>query len=269
MPLELLQVDAFTDRPFAGNPAGVCLLPTGGWPDDGWLRAVAAEVNVAETAFLLAAGPARWDLRWFTPTVEVDLCGHATVASAHALRTRWGVEAATLTFATRSGDLPVTVAADGRLVLELAADPPVPAPARPDLLAALGLDAGRVEVLASSAFDVVVLDGAEAVAAVEPDQLALARACPHAVIVTAAGGGGDVDVVSRVFAPAVGIPEDPATGSAHCILAPLWTDRLGRARVDFFQAFPTRGGAITTEMRGDRVILTGQAVTTVESRLRV
>lgn len=266
MTLEVLQVDAFTDQPFAGNPAGVCLLPAGDWPDEGWMQAVAAEVNVAETAFLRPAGPGAWDLRWFTPTVEVDLCGHATLASAHALRTHWGATDSRLTFSTRSGELVVTAEGDG-LVLDLPADPPSPTAEPPGLLAALGLigaDAA-VEVMASRTFEVVVLPGAADVAATAPDMAALARVSRHGVVVTAPGDGTD-DVATRVFAPAVGIPEDPVTGSAHAVVAPLWADRLGRNPLRCRQ-LSARGGTLVATVAGDRVRLAGNAVTTMVATL--
>lgn len=262
--LEVLQVDAFTDRPFAGNPAGVCLLPAGAWPDEGWMQAVAAEVNVAETAFLRPTGPGSWDLRWFTPTVEVDLCGHATLASAHALRTHWGATDSRLTFATRSGALVVTADGDD-LVLDLPADPPAPAPDAPALLDALGLAGRDVEVLASRAFEVVVLGSADEVAALVPDMAALARVSAHGVVVTAPGDGDD-DVASRMFAPAVGIPEDPVTGSAHAVAAPLWAERLGRNPLRCRQ-LSARGGTLVATVDGDRVLLAGTAVTTLVATL--
>lgn len=269
-PVPLVQVDAFTDEPFGGNPAGVCLLPAGAWPDDGWLQSVAAEVNVAETAFLRPAGDARWDLRWFTPTVEVPLCGHATLASAHALRTEWGATADVLTFSTRSGDLEVRAAADGRGVLSLPADPPVATAAgddHTDLLGALSVPAHEADVLTSRLFAVVVLDGPDPIDALEPDQAALAAACEHGVIVTAPGGPTTAaDVVSRVFAPAVGIPEDPVTGSAHAVLAPLWAARLGRTVLACEQR-SARGGQLTAALVADRVELTGASVTTLVGRL--
>lgn len=266
MTLELVQVDAFAERPFTGNPAGVCPLPDGDWPSDSWLQAVAAEVNVAETAFLRPTGPGRWDLRWFTPTVEVDLCGHATLASAHALRTHWGVVDEEMTFATRSGDLRVRTAEGGDLAMDLPLDPPMPTTARADLLDALGLDPGRVDTLSSRGFDVVVLADAAQVDAVEPDMAALACACATAAIVTAPSGG-DVDAVSRVFGPAVGIPEDPVTGSAHAVLTPLWAHRLDRPRLRFEQR-SRRGGRLTGELvGGDIVRLVGSCVTTLVARL--
>lgn len=264
MPLQLLQVDAFTDRPFTGNPAGVCLLPAGDWPDGGWMQAVAAEVNAAETAFLRPTGPGTWDLRWFTPTVEVDLCGHATLASAHALRTQWGANDSRLSFSTRSGELVVTV--DGeRLELDLPADPPSPAPEPPGLQSALGLVGDDVEVLASRTFEVVVLGSSDEVTAVIPDMAALAEVSRHGVVVTAPGAAGD-DVASRMFAPAVGIPEDPVTGSAHAVVAPLWATRLGRNPLRCRQ-LSARGGTLVATVDGDRVRLAGTAVTTIEATL--
>ena len=266
MPRSLLQVDAFTDRPFAGNPAGVCLLDAGDWPDDAWLQAVAAEVNVAETAFLRPTGPATWDLRWFTPTVEVDLCGHATLASAHALATHWGVEATTLRFATRSGELVARVLGGDRYTIDLPALATEAADAPTGLLEALGLVPAHVaEVRLGGGWACVVATSAEVVAELEPDQAVLAELDVHATVVTAPGDGSD-DVVSRVFAPRAGIPEDPVTGSAHALVAPLWVERLDRSPLRCRQ-LSRRGGQLSAEVVGDRVLLTAPAVTTVVGRL--
>jgi PhzF family phenazine biosynthesis protein len=265
-------VDAFASEPFKGNPACV-VEPFDRWPSDDWMQALAKENNQAETAFLLRTGePARFGLRWFTPGREVDLCGHATLASAHVLMAEAGLEGGTVTFDTRSGPLMVGRAVAG-YEMDFPADPPrrcATAPA--GLTEALGVQ--PVEVWAGR-YLVAVLADAEAVRAVSPDIRALAAIQGEAgeggqVIVCAlADASDDVDVVDRFFAPGCGIDEDPATGSAHCILGPLYADRLGGPVVRFRQVFPGRGGEIETEVRGDRVLLRGQAVTVIESRLRL
>ena len=264
-------VDAFAAEPFRGNPACV-VEPFERWPDDGWMQALAKENNQAETAFLRRTGhPARFDLRWFTPGMEVDLCGHATLASAHVLLRELGLEADALTFDTRSGPLVVRGAADG-YEMDFPADPPRPTAAPAGLAAALGVE--PVQVLAGR-YLVAVLPDAAAVRAVAPDIRALSAIQGGAgergqVIVCADADPEDgVDVVDRFFAPGCGVDEDPATGSAHCILGPLYAERLGRAEVRFRQVFPGRGGDIVTETRGDRVRLRGAAVTVIESRLRL
>jgi PhzF family phenazine biosynthesis protein len=264
-------VDAFAAEPFKGNPA--CVVgPLDAWPTDRWMQALATENNQAETAFLLrTADPARFGLRWFTPGMEVDLCGHATLASAHVLMTELGLEAASLTFDTRSGPLIVTRSAGG-YQMDFPADPPRRTPTPAGLVEALGLE--PVEVWAGR-YLVAVLADAAAVQAAAPDIRALARLQGEAgeagqVIVCAmADAGDDVDVVDRFFAPGCGVDEDPATGSAHCILGPLYAERLGRTTVRFRQVFPNRGGEIETETRGDRILLRGHALTVIESRLRL
>ncbi|MBU1538960.1 MAG: PhzF family phenazine biosynthesis protein [Alphaproteobacteria bacterium] len=264
-------VDAFAAAPFRGNPACV-VEPFDQWPSDDWMQALAKENNQAETAFLLrTADPARFGLRWFTPGMEVDLCGHATLASAHVLLAEAGLEAAALTFDTRSGPLIVSRAGEG-YEMDFPADPPRRTAAPEGLVEALGVT--PVEVWAGR-YLVAVLSDAAAVRAVTPDIRALAAIQGEAgeigqVIVCApADASDDVDVVDRFFAPGCGVDEDPATGSAHCILGPLYADRLGRATVRFRQVFPGRGGDIETEARGERVLLRGRAVTVIESRLRV
>lgn len=264
-------VDAFAPRPFLGNPACV-VEPFAAWPNDEWMQALARENNQAETAYLLrTADPARFGLRWFTPGMEVPLCGHATLASAHVLFTELGLEAAAVTFDSRSGPLIVRSSESG-YAMDFPADPPKRTDV-PDGLAE-ALRVRPVEVWAG-AYLIAVLDSAATVRGLDPDIAAL-----HRIAGEATGGRGNLvvcaesddpafDVVDRFFAPGSGVAEDPATGSAHCILAPLYAEKLGRAEVNFFQAFPTRGGHISTELRGDRVILNGRAFTTVESLLRV
>ncbi|HEV2081531.1 MAG TPA: PhzF family phenazine biosynthesis protein [Brevundimonas sp.] len=264
-------VDAFAAGPFLGNPACV-VEPFDAWPDDRWMQALARENNQAETAFLRrTADAARFDLRWFTPGQEVDLCGHATLGAAHALWAEMGSGATDLAFDTRSGPLFVRRVAE-LYEMDFPADAPRPCAVPPGLAEALGAE--PVEVLAGR-YLLVVLPDAAAVQAVSPDLKALvtirgaAGEAGHVIVCAAADAGDDVDVVDRFFAPGCGVDEDPATGSAHCVLAPFWAARLGRPTVRFRQIFPTRGGEIETEVRGDRVLLRGQAVTTVESLLRV
>jgi PhzF family phenazine biosynthesis protein len=248
-------VDAFTDRPFAGNPAAVCL----GTGDDLWMQQMAAEFNLAETAFL-AGGPAEYDLRWFTPEVEVDLCGHATLAAAHVL---WetGESADVLRFRTRSGVLTAERTAGG-ITLGLPTDTPTPATADAGpLLAALGLPPDRPVYRGRDDFLVEVSD-ADAVLAVRPDLVALRALPARGVMVTASDGAAahDADFVSRFFGPAVGIDEDPVTGSAHCLLGPFWAARLGRTALRAAQ-LSARGGRLGVQVGPETVRLTGDAVT--------
>ncbi|RZJ37039.1 MAG: PhzF family phenazine biosynthesis protein [Brevundimonas sp.] len=264
-------VDAFAAAPFKGNPACV-VEPFSQWPDAGWMQALARENNQAETAFLLRTeDPARFGLRWFTPGMEVDLCGHATLASAHVVLAELGLTADALTFDTRSGPLVVRASGDG-YEMDFPADPPRRTGPLEGLAEALGVE--PLEVWAGR-YLVAVLADAAAVHAATPDIRALASLQgeagePGQVIVCApADPSEDVDVVDRFFAPGCGVDEDPATGSAHCILGPLYADKLGRADVRFRQVFPGRGGDIATVLKGDRVLLRGQAVTVIESVLRL
>lgn len=264
-------VDAFASAPFRGNPACV-VEPFAAWPDAGWMAALAKENNQAETAFLLRTDdPARFGLRWFTPGMEVDLCGHATLAAAHVLMGELGLAGAAVTFDSRSGPLIVRRAGDG-YEMDFPADPPRRTDCPAGLAEALGVR--PVEVWAGR-YLVAVLADAAAVHAVTPDIRALAGIRGEAgetgqVIVCAdAGSADEVDVVDRFFAPGCGVDEDPATGSAHCILGPLYADRLGGPVVRFRQVFPGRGGDIETEAAGDRVLLRGRAFTVIESRLRL
>jgi PhzF family phenazine biosynthesis protein len=264
-------VDAFAERPFRGNPACV-LEPFDAWPASEWMQNLAAENNQAETAFLLRTDdPSRFGLRWMTPALEVPLCGHATLACAHVLFEEVGSSAETLTFDTRSGPLTVRRAARG-LEMDFPADGPVAAPAPDGLAEALG--ARPVEVWLA-AYLIVVLESEAAIRGLKPDIAALHRIASASAdrgnvgVAALADPGRPFDVVDRFFAPGSGVPEDPATGSMHCILAPLFADKLGRSRVRFHQAYPGRGADIETEMKGGRVLLRGQAVTVVESRLRL
>lgn len=260
--MHLFIVDAFTAEPFAGNPAGIVLLD--GPADDAWMQRVAAELNLSETAFLEEVGDA-WGLRWFTPQVEVDLCGHATLAAAHVLwRTGTVPTGSPLRFSTRSGILTCTAAADGAVAMDFPAEEPWAADLPGTLLDALGTKAvwtGR------NRFDAFVeVADEDAVRHLEPDLAALAAVDVRGTIVTAAATGAGYDFVSRFFGPAVGVPEDPVTGSAHCALAPFWARRFDRPSLRGRQ-LSRRGGEVGVEVRGDRVILTGHATTVVEGRL--
>lgn len=263
-------IDAFADRPFMGNPACV-VEPFDVWPEDGWLQSVAMENNQSETAFLRrTAELARFDLRWFTPTMEVDLCGHATFASGAALLVEMGLDADAVTFDTRSGPLVVRRLGD-RFEMDLPSDPPRVSSSVSGLAQALGVE--PIEVWAGR-YLVAILADADAVRRCDPDLKALAKLQgdagePGQVIVSALSDEASVDVVDRFFGPGCGIDEDPATGSAHCILAPLYADKLGRPVVRFRQVYPGRGADFETEIAGDRVLIRGRAVTTIESRLRL
>jgi len=261
MPLRLTTVDAFTAAPFAGNPAAVCLLPAP--REDAWMQAVAQEMNLAETAFLLRCGD-EFGLRWFTPAVEVDLCGHATLASAHVLWEEGHLDpTAEARFHTRSGLLRATVR-DGWITLDFPATPPVPCDAPPDIARAIGVP---IRLAARTRFDYLIeLESESAVRSLVPDLAMLARLGGRGVIVTSRAERPGVDFVSRFFAPAAGVPEDPVTGSAHCALGPLWGERLGKTSMVGYQASP-RGGIVRVTLAGDRVLLGGQAVTVLRAEL--
>ncbi len=261
MPQRITVVDAFTATPFAGNSAAVCVLPAP--REDGWMQAVAREMNHAETAFLLADGDG-WRLRWFTPALEVDLCGHATLASAHVLWEEGRLGRGDVArFQTRSGLL-TAVTRDGWITLDFPATPPVAAEAPAQLVSALG---APMVAAARTPFDwLVELESEAAVRALDPDLSALARLGGRGVIVTSAASSGGYDFVSRFFAPAAGVPEDPVTGSAHCALGPLWGARLGRHQLVGCQA-SSRGGIVRVTLQGGRVLLGGQAVTTLRGEL--
>jgi predicted PhzF superfamily epimerase YddE/YHI9 len=264
----VFQVDAFTAEPFAGNPAAVCLLDREAEP--GWMRRVAAEMNLAETAFVRPLGPgedAVFGLRWFTPAVEVELCGHATLASAHVLWSEGRVRAGgRIRFQTLSGELRADDR-DGAIELDFPATPAAPADPPAGLLEALGEPARTVRWAGRSRFDHLLELGSEAaVRGLEPDFRKLAGLTTRGVIATAASEADGFDFVSRFFAPAVGIDEDPVTGSAHCALGPYWADRLGRADLVGYQA-SHRSGVVRTRTAGDRVLLGGQAVTVVRGEL--
>jgi PhzF family phenazine biosynthesis protein len=248
----LFQLDAFTTRRFAGNPAAV--MPMDGFPDDAVMQAIAAENNLAETAFLVREG-GDYRLRWFTPKVEVPLCGHATLASAAVVMERLEPERRTVVFHTLSGPLTVRRSETG-YVMDLPARPSERIEPPPALAEALGVE--PVEVVGNQFNFMALLDGADRVRALAPDMDAVARLGRPGVIVTAPGEGA-YDFVSRYFAPAKGIPEDPVTGAAHCMLAPYWAPRLGRTAFRGWQASP-RGGEVVCRLMGDRVELEGACV---------
>jgi PhzF family phenazine biosynthesis protein len=263
--LPIFQVDAFTDRPFAGNPAGVCLLPAGSprAGDEDWMLAVAREMNLSETAFLVPV-PDGFGLRWFTPVVEVDLCGHATLASAHILYEQ-GLLASggTARFHTRSGLLSAQRRAD-RIELDFPSQPPAPAEAPEGLLEALAVEplfVGR------NRFDFLVeVESEQIVRGLSPDLRRLAVLRERGVMVTSRSRSPEYDFVSRFFAPGAGIDEDPVTGSAHCCLGPFWGARLGKGELTGYQA-SARGGVVRVRLAGERVLLCGQAVTVIRGEL--
>jgi PhzF family phenazine biosynthesis protein len=249
------QVDAFTDRPFGGNPAAVCWLQSEA--ETAWMQAVAGEMNLSETAFVRPLDEG-YELRWFTPTMEVDLCGHATLATAHALWSDKIVPAdRPLHFRTRSGIL--TCKRTGALIeLNFPATPPAPLPPSDQLRDVLGVKV--IDVGSSRFYQLAVLETAQAVRTVQPDFARMKELPTLGVIVTATSDDPAFDMVSRFFAPAMGVDEDPVCGSAHCCLAPYWGARLGKTELRAYQA-SARGGVLHLRLEGDRVALIGQAVT--------
>jgi PhzF family phenazine biosynthesis protein len=263
MGIRAFKVDSFTAEPFAGNPAGVCLLTEP--RNERWMQAMAREMNLSETAFLLREGDG-FRLRWFTPAVEVELCGHATLASAHVL---WeeGVLAPSETarFATRSGELRASRSGD-LIELDFPTKPEHPAEPPENLLEALRV---KPLYLGRSVFDyLLLLDSEEAVRAVSPDFALLRSVTVRGVIVTAPSARPEFDFVSRFFAPAVGVDEDPVTGSAHCCLGPFWAARLGKSELVGHQV-SARGGVVNVRVAGERVFLGGRAVTVLRGELAV
>ena len=262
--LRFVQIDAFADRPFTGNPAAV--MPLEQWLDDDLLQRIAAENNLSETAFLVrdASGGADYELRWFTPASEVRLCGHATLASGHfvlsedpALQSvRFRTRRAGLLKVDRAGDL---------YELELPAWAPSPRPL-PELVAALGVDKVVETLWRDGGYGVIVLESEAAVRAVCPDLRQLAATGDHQAIVTAPGE--TAEIVTRMFAPGAGVDEDPVTGSAHAVIVPYWAGRLGRNRFSAYQA-SRRGGHLDCRLAGDRVILGGRCVTIIEGVMRI
>ncbi len=259
--MNVLVIDAFTARPFAGNPAAVCLLPE--MPEDDLMQRIAAEMNLSETAFV-APQDQGYHIRWFTPAAEVALCGHATLASAHALWESGEVSDDQIGFFCKSGHLGARREGE-MIVLDFPAKPAQPCEAPDGMLEALGLQAAVQ--LARSQFDyLVVLQQASEVRGLSPNFGLLSKVRARGVIVTAPADEGEHDFVSRFFAPAVGVNEDPVTGSAHCCLAVYWSERLGKTRMLAYQA-SARGGELRVEHRGDRVDLAGRAVTVMRGAL--
>ncbi len=257
--LRFVQVDAFADRPFTGNPAAV--IPLDAWLSDETMQAIAEENNLSETAFTVpASGDADYELRWFTPTTEVALCGHATLASGHVL-----IEREEVRFRTRKAGILAVRRAGERLSLDLPVTL-VREGTHETLLQVLGTPAARIfhSYTGAEATSIVLLENAEAVRACAPDMRAL-RDIDLMVIVTAPGEG-EHDVVSRVFVPAWGVDEDPVTGSAHAALAPFWAERLGRDQFSAYQA-SKRGGRVECRLEGDRAVLGGRCVTVIEGTL--
>ena len=249
------QVDAFTNQPFHGNPAAVCWLDSA--RETGWMQSVAAEMNLSETAFVRPLEDGL-ELRWFTPTMEVDLCGHATLATAHAL---WSDGLCkpdeSLGFQTRSGLLTCSRAGDF-IELNFPATPAKMIQPTENLLAGLGIQSAFVA--RSKFYLLVVVDSAMTVRNLQPDFERLLQEKTLGVIVTAASDEPQFDFISRFFAPAMGVNEDPVCGSAHCCLAPYWAERLGKTTLTAYQA-SSRGGLLKLQLQGDRVVLAGQAVT--------
>jgi predicted PhzF superfamily epimerase YddE/YHI9 len=254
MALALTTVDAFTDTPFTGNPAAVAIVDA--FPDVDLMQAVALEMNLSETAFVVAREDGDHDLRWFTPTMEVDLCGHATLAAAHVLGGR-------ARFHTRSGLLSCVPSNDGWIEMDFPSDRPtrVEPPTTLDLPGMVWYGVGRSDALAELRDAALVRD-------LDPDLAGVASTGTRLVIVTASGDRPGIDCVSRAFAPNAGIPEDPVTGSAHCTLAGYWGERLDRDNLVGEQA-SSRGGMVRMRREGDRVVLAGQAVTMAQVSLVV
>lgn len=260
---KIFQVDAFTGEPYRGNPAGVCVLHEA--RDETWMQAVAREMNVAETAFLLADGADSFQLRWFTPTVEVDLCGHATLASAHILWEEGIIkEGRRIVFNTRSGELKAERAGEW-IQMDFPAEPAaqeIPAPV--ELRDALGIAHDRVR---RNRLDFLVeVESEQVLRAIEPNMKLLRVLPARGVIVTSRADDAKYDFVSRFFAPGAGVDEDPVTGSAHCCLGPFWAERLGKDELLGYQA-SARGGEVRVRVAGGRVLLGGQAVTVLRGEL--
>ena len=264
MGVTIIQVDAFTDKPFAGNPAAVCVLAEPA--ADVWMQDVAREMNLSETAFLDRREDG-YNLRWFTPSVEVDLCGHATLASAHVLWEQGHLMPDEVArFHTRSGLLTATLDREW-IVLDFPVDSPQPAQAPENLLAALGVTAKAVNK--SPYFYLIELESEEAVRMVAPDFGELAKIDAMGTmgtIITSRAESSSYDFVSRFFGPAVGIDEDPVTGASHTCLTPYWSAKLGKQKLRAYQA-SARGGSLRLEMSGDRVHIGGQAVTVMRGEL--
>jgi PhzF family phenazine biosynthesis protein len=254
--LPIFQVDVFAEQLFAGNPAAVCPLQS--WLPDATMQAIAAENNLAETAFFVRDETAEADylLRWFTPTVEIELCGHATLASGHVLLNELAHSAQRVRFRTLRAGVLTVERRDGALWLDLPARMPQPPADVPAALFA-GLGAPPAQVLATGNKYFAIYDDATTVATLKPDMRELLKLAEMGVVVTAPGRGGDEDFVSRFFAPGMGVDEDPATGSAHCLLVPYWAQRLGRTQLKATQVSP-RGARLICELDGERVRMSGK-----------
>ncbi|MFI5251393.1 MAG: PhzF family phenazine biosynthesis protein [Bacteroidota bacterium] len=261
MSITITQVDAFTSKPFSGNPAAVCILPAP--RDKEWMQNVAMEMNLSETAFLHPAEEG-FNLRWFTPKVEVELCGHATLASAHVLWEQGYIAPDKMAvFHSKSGKLTAQRNNDW-ITLNFPAAPESPAPAPPGLIEALGC---AVKYIGKNKFDYLVeVETARIVRELKPNFSLLAGLGVRGVMVTSRSDTPQFDIVSRFFAPGAGIDEDPVTGSAHCCLAPFWKARLNKNEMMAYQA-SARGGILKLKIEGDRVLLSGQAVTVFKGEL--
>lgn len=259
MKLRLFQVDAFTSKLFSGNPAAI--VPLEKWLADDVLQAIALENNLAETAFFVPEGDG-YRLRWFTPTVEMDLCGHATLATGYVLFEVLGTKEKILRFQTHSGELTLEKEGD-RYTLDFPSRPPLPAEAPEGLIEAIGR---QPRAVLKARDYMLVYESETDIRAIKPDISALKKVDAHAVIVTAAGGSSDL--VSRFFAPAVGVDEDPVTGSAHCTLIPYWAERLGKNEL-FARQLSSRGGELFCELRGGRVRIGGNAVLYLDGEIYV
>lgn len=263
MEVPIYQVDAFTSRQFGGNPAAVCPLEF--WLPAQTMQAIAMENNLAETAFVVPEGD-RFGLRWFTPAIEIDLCGHATLAAAYVLSEYRGVAGNRIVFDSRSGELIVTRGAEGRLTLNF---PSLPAD-RVDPPARLieGLGTQPLEILGVKDFYLVVYPSEQDIRTLQPNMEALRTLDRFGVIVTARSAEAEVDFVSRFFAPGAGIDEDPVTGSAHCTLTPYWSQRLNKKTMTARQISP-RGGELRVENVGDRILISGQVAPYLKGTITV
>lgn len=263
------QVDAFAETTMTGGPAAV--MPMLAFPPDAVMQAIAAENNLAETAFVVPKNAGVWDLRWFTPLLEVPLCGHATLASAHVLYEHLGFDGEAIGFDTKSGRLTVKRLADGRLEMDFPAQPPREVAMPDGLIEALGATPQRV---VAGPYLMAIFATPQEVRDLKPDLVRVNEISGGAtggrgnLICAAPGASEGFDVVSRFFAPGSGIPEDPATGSAHCIIAPWFSQALGKAELTCFQAYPGRGAHITTRLEGSRVKLIGRGRTVIEGVFR-
>lgn len=261
MKIELIQIDAFAEKVFQGNPAAIC--PLDAWLTDSVMQSIATENNLSETAYIIKSGNAQYDIRWFTPNGEVDLCGHATLASAHFLFERKLVDCDTIIFKSKSGNLPVTKHSDGQLEMNFPAQ--LLDPCEPPSQLLNGLRIQPKETYRSMDY-LVVLENEQQLLCCTPNMNELMQLDQRGVIITSPGNS--CDFVSRFFAPKHGVPEDPVTGSAHCILTPYWAKKLSKTILTA-QQVSKRGGHLTCEMKGERVLLRGSAVTYMTGEIRL